>query len=519
MDEINNSAPVQKIAIIDLGSNTARLIVMEAVAGYSYRLTDQIREVVRLRKGMTSKGLSEDAMLRAFSALRLFKRFCDSLGVDMILGVATSAVREAPNGRSFIERVRTQLGLSLRILDGEQEAYYGVLGVLNEVPLRDGYVLDIGGGSAQLSEVKEGRFSKGQSVLLGALTLTDKFVENDPINDVEFQAVQAEIARQLDSIEWLADGNMGQLVGLGGTIRNLALIEAARQDYPLDTLHGFKLTRDSVLESIDQFRSLPLKKRQKISGLKSDRADIILPGAMVLMALMNRLQLEELTISASGLREGVFFEKFWGHLDCAVVPDIRRFSVLNLARNYHYDKIHANHVRYLAMRIFDQLTPFHNYGVEARVILDAAAMLHDIGTIIGYEEHDKHSQTLIVYNGLPGFTPKEIAMVGLLTRYHRKKVPTTDRCSLLYAKKDGDLLLKLAAILRLAEFLERGRTGVIDDVILTWDEDTLRFTLSSEEYPMVEMWEAQRNAIPLLERAFERDVVIDSIVAPLVSDM
>ena len=188
-------------------------------------------------------------------------------------------------------------------------------------------------------------------------------------------------------------------------------------------------------------------------------------------------------------------------------------------RNYHYDKTHANHVRYLAVRIFDQLTRLHNYAAEERVILDAAAMLHDIGTIIGYEEHDKHSQTLIVYNGLPGFTPREIALGGLLTRYHRKKMPDADQYSRLFKDADQDRLLKLAAILRLAEFLERGRTGVIDDVMLTWDDDTLRFTLSSEEYPMVEMWEAQRNAIPLLEAAFKRNIVIDSIVAPVAGDL
>ncbi len=319
MDEITKSTPVRKIGVIDLGSNTARLIVMEAVAGYSYRLTDQIREVVRLRQGMTSQGLSEDAMLRAFSTLRLFKRFCDSVAVDEILGVATSAVREAPNGKQFIERVENQMGLSLCVLDGEQEAYYGVLGVLNEVPLPEGFVLDIGGGSAQVSQVRDSRFLRGQSVLLGALTLTVKFIQNDPITNTEYQAIQDEIAKQLDTIDWLEGINGNRLVGIGGTIRNLALIEAARQDYPLDTLHGFTLTKDSVMESIDLLRKLPLKKRQKISGLKSDRADIILPGAMVLLAVMNRLGLDNLTIAAGGLREGVFFERFWGHLDCAMV--------------------------------------------------------------------------------------------------------------------------------------------------------------------------------------------------------
>ncbi|MBK9049825.1 MAG: hypothetical protein IPL78_02550 [Chloroflexi bacterium] len=149
----------QRIAVIDLGSNTARLIVMGAVPGYAYRLEDEIREVVRLRQGMTEKGLSEKSVARALSTLRLFKRFCDSSRVDLIIPTATSAVREAANGPRFVEQVKRELGLTLQILDGEQEAQYAALGVLNELPLTDGYMVDIGGGSAQVAQLKQRRFS------------------------------------------------------------------------------------------------------------------------------------------------------------------------------------------------------------------------------------------------------------------------------------------------------------------------------------------------------------------------
>lgn len=213
-----------RFAIIDLGSNTARLIVMNAVPGYSYHLEDEVREVVRLRQGMTEEGLSEEAMARAFSTLRLFKRFCDGIGVDVILPTATSAVRDAANGPAFVEQVQAEIGLELQVLDGEREAYYGTLGVLNEVPMLQGVVLDIGGGSAQVSEVSDGRFELGQSFTLGALALTERFVTTDPISQDEYDAVQAEIDGQLDSASWLADYVGQPLVGLGGTIRNMAKI-------------------------------------------------------------------------------------------------------------------------------------------------------------------------------------------------------------------------------------------------------------------------------------------------------
>lgn len=509
---------VKRFAVIDLGSNTARLIIMEAIPGYAYRLEDEIREVVRLRHGMTERGLSEEAMQRAFFTLRLFKRFCDTRAVDALLPTATSAVREAANGPLFVERVERELGLKLEVLDGETEAYYAALGALNEVPFGDGYVLDIGGGSAQVSLVEERQFRRGGSLPLGALTLTEKFVEEDPPSAETCAAIQAEIERRLDELPWfgpLAEG--AQLVGLGGTIRNLAKIEAKRQGYPLNTLHGFSLSQDSVAESVAQFRDLPLSRRRKISGLSSDRADIILPGALVLLAMMKHAEAEAITISVNGIREGLFLERFWEHLSYPVIADVRRFGVLNLARIYRYQKRHALHVRYLANRLFDQLGPLHGYGPAERRLLEAAALLHDLGTIINYDDHHKHSETLIVNSGLPGFRPRETALVALLSRYHRKGTPSADAYEVLFEEGDEERLTRLAAILRLAEFMERGRNAIVDDVAVSWEDGNLTLTLIADEYPAVELWETERNALELVEAAFGRRVALESTAAPSAS--
>ena len=198
-----------------------------------------------------------------------------------------------------------------------------------------------------------------------------------------------------------------------------------------------------------------------------------------------------------------------------VIPDVRRFSVLNLARNYHYEEQHANHVRFLAGRLFDQLAPLHNYDAEERELLDAAALLHDLGRIVGYSSHHKHSQTLIEYGGLPGFSPRESTLIALLTRYHRKGNPDISDYDLLLEEDDEVLLIRLAAILRVAERLERGRNADIDDVIATWNGRRLRFTLISDEYPAVELWQAERNAAGLMGDAFARAVSFDSLASPL----
>lgn len=510
----NNS---QRIGVIDLGSNTARLVILNTVPGYAYRLEDEIREVVRLREGMTEAGLSDTAVARALFTLRLFKRFCDNYPVDQIIPTATSAVRDAANGPAFLQKVSQEIGLDLQVLDGEREAYYGTLGVLNEVQMGNGYVIDIGGGSAQVSKVQGNRYQEGASVPLGALALTEQFVWTDPIEQADVTAVMQQITRHLDTIPWLNKQTVQPhryLVGIGGTIRNLAAIEAARQKHPLNTLHAFVLSRDSVQETVQLLEQLPIDQRRNISGLNRDRADIIFAGALVLAEVMDRLQIESVTISKNGLREGLFFEQFWHHLDYPVVANVRRFSVLNMARVYNYQKAHASHVRYLATRLFNQLAPLHGYGSTERELLDAAALLHDLGTIISYDDHHKHSQTLIVNSGLPGFTPRETALIALLTRYHRKGKPAPNEFASLLNEADLTILLRLAAMLRLAEFLERGRNANVDDVTAVWDDTTLRITLIADDYPAVELWEAERNAASLMELAFERQFVVESTAVP-----
>ena len=505
----------ERVAIIDLGSNTNRLVVLNTQVGYSYRLEDQVREVVRLRHGMTEHGLSAEAFERGFSTMRLFKNFCDSTKVAKIIAVATSAVREAANGPLFVQQVREKIGLELQVLTGEQEAYYDTLGALNEVSIQKGVILDIGGGSIQLSEVRKRRYQQGVSLTLGALALTERFVSHDPLTKDEYAAIQAEIERQLDTVKWLKKQDGEPLIGLGGTIRNLAQIQAENDNYPLYTLHGFVLKRQSVEESVRLFRKLPIDERRNIPGLTPDRADIILPGAMTLLEVMKRMDVEEIAISQNGIREGVFLEYFWEHLDPPILPDVRRFSVLNLARFYNYEKEHSNHVRFLAERIFWQLTSLHEYGSKVFDLLDAAALMHDVGRIIDYRGHHKHSQTLVENNGLPGYSPRELALIGLLTRYHRKGNPSIDGYEMLLDEDDLKLLTRLSAILRMAETLERGRDANVNDVIVTWDDDELRLTLITDAYPSVELWQAERNAAPLMAAAFERDVRLDSLAPPI----
>jgi exopolyphosphatase/guanosine-5'-triphosphate,3'-diphosphate pyrophosphatase len=357
--------------------------------------------------------------------------------------------------------------------------------------------------------IADRRYVTGQSFTLGALALTDRFVKTDPISDAAYAAIETEIRLQLEVIP----KNKGTLplAGLGGTIRNLATIEAERSAYPLKTLHGFSLTRKELQKTIRQLRRLPLVKRERIAGLNPDRADIILPGAMVVFEVMTRLGVKEMQISESGLREGLFYERFLRDQADPIIPDVREFGILNLARNYDYDQRHADQVRHLARQLFDQTAALHGYGEEERELLDAAATLHDLGMVIGYAGHHKHSQTLIENSGLPGYKPRETALISLLTRYHRKGKPDASGYPGLLRQDDEKRLTCLSALLRTAEYLERGRNAVVSDVRVVWDETCLHLSLAAESSPDVEIWAAERNAAKLMESVFGLRLVFDTV--------
>jgi exopolyphosphatase/guanosine-5'-triphosphate,3'-diphosphate pyrophosphatase len=243
-----------------------------------------------------------------------------------------------------------------------------------------------------------------------------------------------------------------------------------------------------------------------MQGLKSDRADIILAGALVLQGVMERFQFPALIVSPNGLREGLFFEQFWAEQAYPIPTSVRHFTILNMARFYGYHEQHAHHVQRLATRLFDELAPLHGYDAAARELLANAALLHDLGTIISYNDHHKHSETLIISSGLPGFTPRETALIALLARYHRKGTPSTGIYDSLMQNGDERLLTWLSALLRLAEYLERGRNGNVYDVSVVMIPTQVVISLKAHDHPFVELWESEKNALDLMKRVCERDV-------------
>jgi exopolyphosphatase / guanosine-5'-triphosphate,3'-diphosphate pyrophosphatase len=318
------SQPEQRVAVIDLGSNSFRMVVF-AVDGSSWERQDELSSAVRIGEGLAATGrLSDEAMKRALDVLDGFTELCERHDLDghSIDAVATSAIRDAENGQGFLEQVRVRTGLDVRILSREQEARYGYLAAVNSTTLSDGCVLDLGGGSLQLVRVAGRLARESGSWRLGAVRMTERFLPGDgPAKRGQLKALAAHVERKLERAPWLAAAG-ARLVGLGGTVRNLATAAERAAGLPCEEVQGFVIERAALDDLVTRLAALPPTERSGVPGIKPARADIVLAGAVVIQAVMSHGGFTTLEVTGAGLREGIFFERqlVSRHLDGALAP-------------------------------------------------------------------------------------------------------------------------------------------------------------------------------------------------------
>jgi exopolyphosphatase/guanosine-5'-triphosphate,3'-diphosphate pyrophosphatase len=511
--------PGERLAVIDLGSNSFRLVVFMAGAGW-WRRTDEIYEPVRIGEGLMASGkLGERPIGRALATLDVFAHFCraSGLGEGSVDAVATSAIRDAENAEEFLVRARACLGLPIRVLSREQEARYGYLAAVDSTTLRDGSVLDLGGGSLQLVRVADRHVRELGSWPLGTVRMSERFLPpNGPAKRRQLEDLREHIQAQLAGAPWLArdaaSGTARRLVGIGGTVRNLAAAAQRAAGLPSNGVQGMLVGADALDALVERLAALPAAERASVPGVKPARADLILAGAVVVQGVLRAGGFQALEATEAGLREGVFFERLApGRAgdDAALFADVRRASVLNLAAQYQFDNQHTEHVAALALGMFDELAGLglHAGDPRERELLWAACMLHDIGMSIDYDDHHKHSRYLILNGALPGFEPVETAIVAQAARYHRKGMPSPGPLAPLFGEGDAERLDRCATLLRLAEDLERARDQQVRDTSLEVHNGTVELKLVVQGEAAVPRWAASRER-ELFARAFGRDLQV-----------
>ena len=497
-----------RLAVVDLGSNTFRLVVFEyALPDGPFRLVDEIREVVRLTKGSAPGApVPDDAIERAARVARLFAGYVRNSDIDDVRAVATSAIRDAPNGADVLRAI-TDAGLPARIISGEEEAWYGYLGAVNGTTLTDGLIAELGGGSIQVGRVEDRLLARSMSRPLGAVRMTDAYMPDQVTTRDDVKRLRRHALDVLRLDPWIAQGE--RLVAMGGALRTLAVMAQKAQGYPLGEVHGYLMGRDAVKDLIDRMVSLPKRERRRIPGLKADRADIMLAGAVVVDALMQAADVDRIEICAQGLRWGVFWEEYLTHSAPPLVDDVRGTSVLDLAQVYRYDRVHCEQVARLATDIFDGLgrLGLHDADPREREWLQAAALLHDVGTLVDYNDHHKHGHYLVLNAGLPGFRHRELVIIAQLVRSHRKSLQGPGEMGALLKPSDDARILRLASFLRIAEQLEVGRERAIDAIRCQWEGREVTLRVHAEGDVDVAIWSAQQEA-DVFKRATGQRLVI-----------
>jgi exopolyphosphatase/guanosine-5'-triphosphate,3'-diphosphate pyrophosphatase len=494
-----------RLGAIDIGSNSVRLLVAEALRGGTHRILDEEREPTRLGRSVSVNGrLDDEAMDKTIAALATFKEIAAGYQVTTLRTIATCAVREARNGPEFCRRVREEVGLDVEVISGEREGRLAFASVQSSFDLagKNVVVADIGGGFAT-GNLIESIFSTP----LGAVRLTEQFGLGET-------AEPADLERGLARLEEHVAGCLKKrtsrplfaahfLVGCGGTFTTLAeLMMAAKREVDVPVA-GYRVSQAEIHHLLDRLVKLPLKARRGIPGMTPDRADIILAGLTIVAALMQRFRVNTVVVHTRGVRDGLVREmiddSFGGTADD---PALREKAIERLAAACSGELEHGRKVAELAGRIFEQLADPLELPAGDRLLLECAARLQDVGYVINYDQHHKHSYHLIRNARLPGIRPHDLELIANVARYHRGAHPKRKHDNMArLAPEEQRRVQRLAAILRLAGGLDRSRTQTVRDVAVRIDEGRAVFDVMAEQSPQADLWGAERRA-DLFEKVF-----------------
>lgn len=497
-----------RVAAIDIGSNSIRLMIVDVPVAGRRAMRDEEKAYARLGHGVLETGkLSDEAMDAAVAALDRMVRLAREREATHVRAVATAAVRQATNGAEFIERVRREVGLDIEVISGEHEGRLALLSAVDGLAIQGELaVVDIGGGSVEVVRGSESHVDSVVSMPLGAVVLADRFSDEDPLSKRAYQRLVGHVRETLTGS--LTDTSAPRvLAGSGGTVTTLAAMVAAERDMPLAGVHGLSITAAELRGLRSALVRSTARERERMKGLSAGRIDLIVPGVIVLDEVVKALGASGVMVNARGMREGIVLEVIERERG-TLPPADRMRSVRELGARYRYDVPHAEQVRRLALQLFDDLVPHFGLLPDDRPLLEAAALLHDVGYHVAYESHHKHSFHLISHADLPGFTAAESRIVAAVARYHKGSLPRSRHEAVQgFDSRELALVSRLAAILRLADGLDRSQGQRVRSVVTSHEGKTLTLRVDGQLPLDIEIEGALRKA-DLAETAWKVTVEI-----------
>lgn len=508
-EPLKNDQDARRLAAIDIGSNSVRLVVAQLLPGGQFRVLDEERETTRLAHSLGSSGeLSPQAIDATLVALRRFMTIAQGLSVANVRVIATCAVREAENGAELCRLVADQLGLTVEVISPQEEAQYAFLSVKQAFDLseRNVAVADIGGGSTEILFASGGLIEEIIPTHLGAVRLSEMLGAQLFADDYQrmTQLIDRELKQHLPKPPFVPQ----VLVGTGGTFTTLASILAAERGLQGTDVTGFRTSRANVKHLAERLHAMSLKQRRGVTGLNPDRADIIVPGLAVIDRLMRRLKVNTVRVHTGGVRDGLLWsmvDNLQGgsqrHADREEA--LRRFAV-----HCGADWPHSRHVGLLARQIYHQLASRFQLPPCDEALVEAAGMLQDVGYLINYDKHHKHSYHLISNSRLPGFHRRDLELVANIARYHRGAKPKKKHEPFRrLGPEEQQRVKQCAAILRIAGGLDRCYSQLVRRVQVQVENGETRMWIHSQGDAEVDLWAARRRA-DLFEKVFGTQLVL-----------
>ncbi|MBB4639646.1 Ppx/GppA phosphatase family protein [Longimicrobium terrae] len=486
-----------RAAAVDVGSNAIRFLAAEFTGLTTYKVLAEVRQPVRLGHEVFLSGkLARSAMEAAVEAIGGFRERMEALNIQHYRAVATSATRESRNGDEFVARVARETGIQLEVITGREEARLVYEAIRANTPFgkKKWMLVDLGGGSVEVSLVDSESILWSESHTMGSVRLLEELATSGE-EPGRFQRLLAEYAATLRIPVITKQWNPAGLIATGGNIEALARLVGA------DPGRG-KLATVSLADlrgAIAKLSSMSYRERVDQLGLREDRADVILPAAMVYERVASLAGATEILVPAVGLKDGVLVDLVEDLTTHEAHEDRKErdavAGALALGKRYLFDENHASHVARLAGSLFDQLQKVHRLDGADRRILMAASVLHDIGIFIGHKKHHKHSLYIIGQSEIPEFTPREIDIMANVARYHRKGTPAVHHENFTHlASDDRERVVKLASLLRVADALDREHLQAVRSVKASTSKTKLTLELEGEGDLLLERWALRRKA-------------------------
>lgn len=475
---------MERFGVIDLGSNSVRLNIVQVYDNGAYNLLDQAKVMVRLSENLQGDGqLKAEPMERTIHAVKLFKKLLNAHEVKCVIAVATAAVRIASNGELFLKRLKEETEIEFQIISGHQEAYYDYLGAVNTLDLDNYVMIDIGGGSTEIALIENRQLKESISLPFGSVILTEVFMDT-PDRKIGITKAEAYVHTAIKTLPWLKNATGYPVVGMGGVVRTLGKMDKQKKKYPAVSLHNYQIGRKDTFQMIKRLaESLPQEIAQ-IPGTSKDRADILGPGVVPLKILMEHIKSDKFIVSGNGLRDGLFFETYFQlrgeHL---ILDNVLEHSLLNVMKRYQIDNPHSKHVAMLSIKLFDELLSLHMFDEQDRKILYVGSMLHDIGMHIEYYNHHRHGFYLTLNSRVYGLNNEETVMAAFVVAMHReaKFKEDIEPYKLVVDKSKIERLKKLSLFLRMAEKLDRSESQVVKNLKVDADASTVKLSILSDE--------------------------------------